>query len=74
MNFLLTWIHWGLAALLYFHNAKVKGAGGRIWGGREAFLLLLLLRVACSPHVTLSVRDEREVIAGPPKGAHTRVG
>ncbi|XP_058018264.1 vascular endothelial growth factor A, long form isoform X5 [Ahaetulla prasina] len=26
MNFLLTWIHWGLAALLYFHNAKVLQA------------------------------------------------
>nr|ACY68721.1 vascular endothelial growth factor isoform 2 [Parasuta nigriceps] len=26
MNFLLTWIHCGLAALLYFHNAKVLQA------------------------------------------------
>ncbi|XP_053160175.1 vascular endothelial growth factor A isoform X3 [Hemicordylus capensis] len=26
MNFLLTWIHWGLAALLYFHNAKLSQA------------------------------------------------
>uniref|UniRef100_A0A1L8D601 Vascular endothelial growth factor A n=1 Tax=Bothrops atrox TaxID=8725 RepID=A0A1L8D601_BOTAT len=26
MNFLLTWIRWGLAALLYFHNAKVLQA------------------------------------------------
>ncbi|KAH0622595.1 hypothetical protein JD844_025021 [Phrynosoma platyrhinos] len=26
MNFLLTWIHWGLAALLYFQNAKLSQA------------------------------------------------
>ncbi|KAJ6664714.1 hypothetical protein lerEdw1_006287 [Lerista edwardsae] len=26
MNFLLTWLHWGLAALLYFHNAKLSQA------------------------------------------------
>ncbi|XP_061480798.1 vascular endothelial growth factor A, long form isoform X4 [Rhineura floridana] len=26
MNFLLAWMHWGLAALLYFHNAKLSQA------------------------------------------------
>ncbi|XP_044302532.1 vascular endothelial growth factor A isoform X1 [Varanus komodoensis] len=26
MNFLLTWIHWGLAALLYLHHAKLSQA------------------------------------------------
>ncbi|XP_066474684.1 vascular endothelial growth factor A, long form isoform X2 [Tiliqua scincoides] len=26
MNFLLTWLHWGLAALLYLHNAKLSQA------------------------------------------------
>ncbi|XP_048339435.1 vascular endothelial growth factor A isoform X2 [Sphaerodactylus townsendi] len=26
MNFLLSWLHWGLAALLYFHHAKLSQA------------------------------------------------
>nr|XP_056708831.1 vascular endothelial growth factor A isoform X4 [Euleptes europaea] len=26
MNFLLAWLHWGLAALLYCHNAKLSQA------------------------------------------------
>lgn len=28
MNFLLTWIHWGLAALLYLQSAEVSGGAG----------------------------------------------
>lgn len=28
MNFLLTWIHWGLAALLYLQSAEVSGGDG----------------------------------------------
>lgn len=28
MNFLLTWIHWGLAALLYLQSAEVSGGTG----------------------------------------------
>ncbi|XP_013922516.1 PREDICTED: vascular endothelial growth factor A isoform X3 [Thamnophis sirtalis] len=44
MNFLLTWIHWGLAALLYFHNAKVlqaapaQGDGDRQQGEVISFM------------------------------------
>ncbi|NXK81469.1 VEGFA factor, partial [Amazona guildingii] len=35
MNFLLTWIHWGLAALLYLQSAEVSGGD---CGGTGAFV------------------------------------
>uniref|UniRef100_A0A8C3SQD3 Vascular endothelial growth factor A n=1 Tax=Chelydra serpentina TaxID=8475 RepID=A0A8C3SQD3_CHESE len=35
MNFLLTWIHWGLAALLYLHNAKLSQAAPTLGDGER---------------------------------------
>ncbi|XP_015284721.1 PREDICTED: vascular endothelial growth factor A isoform X3 [Gekko japonicus] len=35
MNFLLAWLHWGLAALLYFHNAKLSQAAPAQGDGKK---------------------------------------
>ncbi|XP_039387112.1 vascular endothelial growth factor A isoform X7 [Mauremys reevesii] len=35
MNFLFTWIHWGLAALLYLHNAKLSQAAPTLGDGER---------------------------------------
>ncbi|XP_060100562.1 vascular endothelial growth factor A, long form isoform X3 [Heteronotia binoei] len=35
MNFLLAWLHWGLAALLYFHNAKLSQAAPTQGDGKK---------------------------------------
>uniref|UniRef100_A0A0B8RV79 Vascular endothelial growth factor 1 n=1 Tax=Philothamnus irregularis TaxID=1899461 RepID=A0A0B8RV79_9SAUR len=75
MNFLLTWIHWGLAALLYFHNAKVlqaapaQGDGDRQQGEVISFMKVFE-RSACRSIETmvdifLEYPDEVEYIFKP---------
>ncbi|KAM3852657.1 vascular endothelial growth factor A, long form isoform 1-T1 [Vipera latastei] len=84
MNFLLTWIHWGLAALLYFHNAKVlqaapaQGDGDRQQGEVISFLTVYE-RSACRPVETMvdifqEYPDEVEYIFKPSCVALMRCG
>uniref|UniRef100_A0A0A1WCF9 Vascular endothelial growth factor A n=1 Tax=Echis coloratus TaxID=64175 RepID=A0A0A1WCF9_ECHCO len=84
MNFLLTWIHWGLAALLYFHNAKVlqaapaHGDGDRQQGEVISFLTVYE-RSACRPVETMvdifqEYPDEVEYIFKPSCVALMRCG
>nr|C0K3N5.1 RecName: Full=Vascular endothelial growth factor A; Short=VEGF-A; Flags: Precursor [Vipera ammodytes ammodytes]ACN22042.1 vascular endothelial growth factor A166 isoform precursor [Vipera ammodytes ammodytes] len=84
MNFLLSWIHWGLAALLYFHNAKVlqaapaQGDGDRQQGEVISFLTVYE-RSACRPVETMvdifqEYPDEVEYIFKPSCVALMRCG
>nr|P83906.1 RecName: Full=Vascular endothelial growth factor A; Short=VEGF-A; AltName: Full=Vascular permeability factor; Short=VPF; Flags: Precursor [Bitis gabonica]AAR06855.1 vascular endothelial growth factor [Bitis gabonica] len=84
MNFLLTWIHWGLAALLYFHNAKVlqaapaQGDGERQQGEVIPFLKVYE-RSICRPVETMvdifqEYPDEVEYIFKPSCVALMRCG
>lgn len=80
MNFLLTWIRWGLAALLYFYNAKVKRgrAGGSGAAGKPFFLPPHGLVAACYAERAWRGRGESRAKGGGEGservggGAHTR--
>ncbi|XP_020640765.1 vascular endothelial growth factor A, long form isoform X1 [Pogona vitticeps] len=58
MNFLLTWIRWGLAALLYFYNAKLSWAAPAQGDGDKQHIEVISFldvfdRSACRPLETM---------------------